>query len=438
MIDIRFLNVIPEIRLRSGIEFLDWQDKNFYTELSELFDDCVDKNFQIKMDKDDRKNLEEIIRKHSNLTVNVSIVPWGNAAIDAGYINPHSVLNMEGLDQFFSPSQTKTGELMKKLKVNVLKGWCDLKTGKVEGDFKKIEFGLYIAESLAKQCMNNAKRFPKGVTLSNVLASIILHEVGHAFFGLNYISSTIIDNAVSMAVVKAFVEQPDKNRKAVIVKKIKDITEVDLTEALAIDEFTPESALVIFNKGVATRNAKRALSLGVTNMSSEVLADAYSIRMGGSHGLAGFLAGKTSYRPAFAILAIGISMVFFPSLVILGGIAVNIGASLVFAILDNNLVSGIYDTPYRRVKNILRENIAFINTNPKGFTPAQLAKAKSDALALDKIVESSKTFWESTWLQRWMGFISFGDQFRKNDFEHYTADLASSRLALQTSLSRSN
>lgn len=438
MIDIKFLNVLPEIRLRSGMEFMDWQDKSFYTELSKLFSSCVKKDYTLAMDKDERKELEDIIKKHSNISVTTILSPYGNAAIDAGYINPWSILNINNLDYFLSPSETKTGELMKKTGTNILKGWCNLKTGKVEGDFKNIQFNLYLATSLPKQCMDNEKRFPKGVTLGNVLASIVLHEVGHAFFGLQHLSSSVLDNTIGMAIVKDLVGQKDKNRKAVIVKKVKDIAEVDLSKALEIDDLTPESVLVIFSEGVIRRDSVRALSLGVKDMTFEVLADAYSIRMGGSHGLTSFLASKPSYRPAFVIAAIGVAMLFFPPLILVGGIMIYLGVCFTFGILNMSLTSGTYDSPYRRVKNILRENITFINSNPKGYTPMQLAKAKADAAALEKIVESTKSVWESTWLQRFMGYLSDGKQFRKNDFEHYTAELASSRLALHTTLSQTN
>lgn len=445
MIDIKFLGPFPGIQPQSGMEFLDWQDKSFFNELTDFFKTHINEDNLILLQNEQKKKLDNIIKKHSNITVETTISDYGNAGIDAGYINPFNVLNIKDIEYFLKDSYSKIGETMTQLHTNLLKGWCDLKTGKVEGDFKKIIFNLSICYNLPQQ-IQRVKTI-NDVTLPEAMAEIVLHEVGHAFFGLHFITASVIDNVLGMGLVKAMVNQPDKNRKAVIIKNIKTFSEVDLSNALQNDDITPEGVLVNYQTGLKRRDSVRALSLGVERMTTEVLADAYSIRMGASHasvavGIAfGINPSKQFYQNTLFNLLLGV-------LGIIIGIATSIFTNVLFGILavgfilelyelvgSSVLVSKNYDTPYRRIKAVLRENINRLNLNAKSYSAAEYAKLKNTAIEIDRLVESQKSFWESTWVQRFIGYRYSKSDFRKNDFEHYTAELASSRLALHTTLS---
>ncbi len=49
---------------------------------------------------------------------------------------------------------------------------------------------------------------------------------------------------------------------------------------------------------------------------------------------------------------------------------------------------------------------------------------------MESIIEEEKPFLESTAVQRLLGWLVNGTDFRKNDFEHYTAELVSTTLSI--------
>lgn len=438
MIDIGYLRVLPKLSLSSGLEFLDWQDNTFFQEVARVIDSCYNTETQIlDLSKKVRETLANIIKKHTNLRVTIVPEQSNNLAIDAGFISPNNVLNNKLLDEWVDKKYTKIAQAHKDLKKNVLKGYCDLKTGKVEGDFADINFNIYINVNIVKR-YGLKKDFEKSnVTAGEAIGAAVLHECGHAFFNLHYISSHIVDNALLSQSVKLLINEPDKNRRAVIVKELNSEIDIKVDTDFVAGVTDPTEIYILFSKGIKNRDYRRSFSLGITSMTAEVLADAYAIRMGASRGLAAIIAGfnKKYYGTAIAtIIGLHILAVMFPVAATGALFAMGSMVGYIQGQLFTDLTPTIYDTPYRRLKTMLRENIAYLNTNAKSLPATEVKKFLEESKNLNRIVEENKPFFESTAMQRMLGWLIAGSDFRKTDFEHYTADLTSSALALQINL----
>lgn len=431
MVDIGFLKPPMNVfNCRFGGEGFNDKNSTFFQSLIGIFEDAYDADKSIDLSKPVREQIAAAIKKHTKMKMLVTPTDDGNMAVDAGYINPGNVLNIKEIEHWLKKGDSKIGEAFKDLKKNVIKGYCNLFTGEVEGDFQDIEFKLYISKNPIL-FVNNEKLNKYGFTVPEVYAAFVLHECGHAFYGLNAISSTALDNMVMAKMCQMYTGAKDEaQRKAIIFEtaNVLQVSDKGIDPTASLD-----TVIVIFNKNVQNRDYRRTLSFGVDRMTSEVMADAYAIKMGGSKALvAGLKSFETGERKLFwtfslsysVLMSIFLGLPFFPVLLL------TMFLLEVFAIQGYKLTSSEYDTPYRRIKNILRENIAEINK--KGIDPAEKKAAIEAARGIEKMVEDEKAFFESTALQRTLGWIGSGSDFRKADFENYTADLAASKLVLFT------
>ena len=431
MIDISFLRspVTPQIKM-GGLEFLDWQkNTTFFQDLSNILKDAFDPEENVfLLTKGVRDEISKTIRIHANINATIISEGWGNLAVDTGYLNPGNLLNTKGIDDWFDKKYSKFAEAFKDLKTNVIEGWCDPKTGRVEGKFSKIPFSIYINPDWSA-CMDEEQLLKLGVTHYEAYAAFILHECGHVFSGLYFVSQTVIDNVLMTKAAKMYSNASEEVEKVKVIKEASEA--LDINKEDIGSDLSEESVVVYFSKQVQNRNHRRSLSVGVTEMTSEVLADAYAIRHGAGKAL---VAGISSF-PMLTIKQILIITAIVgavTSLVTVMPFLFTFPMLSIFMIIANSgerLLPGVYDTDYRRMKTSLRELITKINAS-NGPDKQKIIK---DCIAIEKVIDEHKPFFESTAMQRTLGWLSNGSDFRKQDFEHYTAELASSTLAIYTS-----
>ena len=429
MIDISFLKRPTPLPFEfSGLEYLDWQNKSsVFNELKTVLEDAFNPTLKVfDFNRNVRAALSGIIK--NNLQMNVDIVAGDvGPAVDTGYVIPGSVLNNRGIEDWYGKQYSKFAEAFKDLKKNVIKGYADPKTGKLEGDYRLIPFSIFLDGGLFTAKMEE-RLLKYGSTAPEAYAAFILHECGHIFSTLLYVSSKILDNAIVAQATKMYLKESDKSKRTTILKEasaelgaIGDVPTTDLDE---------DGVVIYFSKNIVNRDYRRSLSLGVATMTSEVLADAYAARFGAGHHLVSGLAalGFVSLWDSVKVTAL-IALIFtlftgvsFMFLFTIGMIGFWTGYHSAV------IVGDIYDSPYRRLKTILRDSITEIQTS--GSTGAEKLKGIEALRKMDKIVEENKTFYESKAYQRLIGWMLNGSDFRKNDFENYTADLISTRLSL--------
>lgn len=438
MLGIEFLNRPNELQV-GGLEFMDYQKGDLYQDLLKLLTTAIqeERNGWVfkRNEGNNAEELEQIIMHHTGINIELSSDPTPNAAVDAGFINPGNVLNVKNIEGFLSARQSSLGQTFKRLKTDVLKGWVDTSTGKIGGDFSKVKFTLYLNDFISFFINHKFLQRYK-VTMAEALAAVILHECGHVFTGFMHCYRSVVDPIISTSAIKMIVEGKLYGKERVdVVKEAFKILEVgQQVKEEDIADFTGDEFVIYFNKAVSTRDVRRTLSLGTQDRSSEIYADLYAARMGCPKVMIAALVALPTMGPVYAIMALqSLTLTIMAAACwqpVLAAFAGMNTAFMIIVCLQSFLTPGdVYDTPYRRVKTILRDYIVRIN-NMKSIDPKTKVTMLAEAKEMEKIVTDTKPFLEGTWVARTVSYIASGSDFRPQEFEHYTDELIGHTLSL--------
>lgn len=436
MLGIDFAKVPAGLTGISGMEFMDYQRPDFYNELRAVFARYIGEDNVLKMDDVGAEEIQRICMAHTGMHININVGDEvANAAIDSGWFSPGNLVNIKGLEQWLSVKDTNIGKAFKALKINVLKGWVDTSKGRVGGDFSKIQIEMFVQERLK---MFIRERFLQRYkcTAADALAMIILHECGHAFTGFLYVVKGYMDSMMGICAVRLITDNNVYGKERVtIIKETLSIlecdTQVDEKEVASLDA---DGLTVYFNKATVNRDYRRTLSLGTADRGSEVFADLFAIRFGAPKILVAALASLPTYHGMFFTHS-----VVWLSAMILCALALNpfgVGAAgfmslwtllIGFDILLNP--SDSYDSTYRRLKNILRDQVIRLNED-KRIPAKEKAQMLKDAKEMEKICDEHKPMLEGTAVQRLTGWIFSGSDFKLQQFEHYNEELLAHTLSL--------
>ena len=440
MIDINFLNG-GEI---AGLEYLRFQkDRGFYLELTEVIESNLD---QATLSKTAQKEIERVISKYSGfeqLTVNLEPNCFNAYAHGSAFFSPTHVLRNKGLETFLSVKETVAFKALKQLDKTVLTGWVDYDTGKVCGDFTKIKCEITIDTHLD----NMLPVPPKGLTFAQAYALIFMHEVGHFFNNCATIADVAGDDYVSKMAVACIASESDPIKKTAILSHAGSLLEVSITskeieEALSVGDNIAIDMLLATK--TVERDNKRALSLGVTNISSEVLADAYAIRMGGGIDVAKmvdtFRRFNSSCNRVNAVgetaIALLLGFLVANNVVIPGLFFFNCMTVVRFMVnFSKNNVTIEYNTPERRVTDAIKQIISLIREDKYLSTKDKAAAIKViDELRkvpfADFLFDSTSIDPFRTLINRALGNILTGGKWSKSEYAHFTSSIANNEVNL--------
>jgi len=439
MLDITFLNKSKPLNISvAGTEFMDYQNGDLFRDLVKFFDAKLSNtggNWILEEPRKSAEKLEQIFMDHTGILLKLQTESVANAAVDAGWFNPGNVLNIKDIEKFYSVADSNIGNAFKRLKVDVLRGWVDTSTGKVGGDYSKIPFRLYmnkyIDQFISQKFIERYK-----VTMSEALAGILIHECGHVFSGFLHVHRNIVDPIIATTAVKLITDNKAYGKERVnIIRDAFKVLEIPAqVKDGDVESMTGDQLMVYFNKEINTRDVRRTLSLGTQDRSSEIYADLYSVRMGCGKSLVAALASLPDPTRLLDIITVLMCssliisiLVCAPVLALMSGLYAGM---LTLISLSVRLVpSNVYDSPYRRIKTILRDYVIRIN-DLSDMDNRNKVKLLADAKEIEKMVEDAKPFFEGTAVQRIVGFIISGNDFRAQEFENYTDDLIGHTLSL--------
>lgn len=426
----------------AGMEFMDFQKQDRYLKLVEFFKPLIknmDGVISIDWIKSEQDDLVKLIMEISGIKVKVVEFQRfeGNLGIDSGYLSPNAVLNNKGIDDFVDAKHTKVSQAFKSLNVDVLKGWVDQKTGMVGGDFSKIEFDLYF-QTYIDLFINTDKLKKLGVPPENALAVFIIHELGHVWTAFYTVWRNVSDMMMQNNAIRMLSRAEGQREQIEIYKETLKVLEADakVDDKIVSALDTDEARKAFFDKAVANRDLRRTLSVGTADRASEVMADMYAIKMGCPKDLVTGLVslhGTDVFYASTLFVSVGITIFSFsiPSAA-MGVVWVLISLFKLYDWLGSKITpSAVYDTPYRRIKTILRECVTEFSQNKK-MKPADKQQFLAKCKEIEKLVEENKPILEGTAFQRYIGWICSGTDFKAQEFEHYTAELVSHNLALYT------
>jgi hypothetical protein len=436
---------------RAGIEFIDFQTTRFYDILST----AVEKNITLVngksvLGKDVAKDILPIIEEFTGFkNITVKLEEKGNLAVDTGYFSPHHVFNNEGTDQLMGITKTTLYRWFAENKVKLFKGSIDYSTGKVSGSFATIPVNLHINVNLSVP-FEPEKVAKYGVPIHGIIAGAIAHELGHVFGGCMMIYTAASDNLVAKAALQFYKKAEREEDRVMVLKDTASILELDpakIAELQAIAQNPNEEAFVLYwNKLTVQRNSRRSLSVGVERMSSEVVADMYAIRMGCDKGIIAVISAFIDIGAITHVVNSLISAALFTIIIemlMTPGIALTLAAGggiLPFTIFSGCLFttlfvceyfskgySSVYNADHRRFEDALRQMVAKIKED-KGVGSAEKAELVK---TVDQMLELNKKFkpwYDNTVIQRAMGWVFNGGDFKLQEIEHYTQVLSNHEL----------
>lgn len=440
MLDINFAKQPVALAISvAGVEFMDYQSPDFYKKLVALLETFItvdkDGGYTLESTRNSENSFSDLIMEYTGMCIKVNIgTEVANAAMESGYFTPGNLMNIPGIEYWIEKEESTIGRAFKTLKTDCIKGWVDTSTGRVGGDFSKIEVTMYINQYL--QTFIDAKIIQKHkVSMAEAIAGIMLHELGHCFTGFLYCFRTVVDPLMTYHAVKLITKGRlyGKERLAIVKETMQMLECTDRVDESAISNMEAPELMTYFDKAIANRDTRRTLSLGTQSRASEVYADLYAIRFGASKTMIAALAALPKYTVPASYLIAMTGMTIF-ALAALQPVVAILGAANViwFSLLRQHLLinpNETYDSPYRRVKNILRDQIVRIN-NDKSISSKEKARMLADAKKMEKIADEAKPFLEGTGFQRFLGWLFSGSDFKAQEFEHYTEEMLAHTLSL--------
>lgn len=158
--------------------------------------------------------IANVVKNETNLILDLSIEqnPRVNASVDIGAFGYNHPFFKWAHDHFtITDDDAKAPRDVAKMvnSMNEAIGWVDRKNVKVHGIFSKIEFPTKISYGTLLECE------------ADVIAAILLHEIGHAWTLLEYLSGIVTRNYAMGAVAQAIMGQTERENKVLIIDTLK-------------------------------------------------------------------------------------------------------------------------------------------------------------------------------------------------------------------------
>lgn len=432
----------------AGNEFIDFQSDEFYQKLKACLTSHITyEGSKARLSKDCELEVLGLIREYVGFkNITVKFMDVGNLYIDAGYMAPGHVLNNAGVDALLKPTQTTLYRWFEENKVKVFKGGVDYKTGRVFGSFCDVPLEMGINRNITDYfSMEVVAKW--GEDIPGALAGGLTHELGHAWSACMMLMTCVKDNLVARTALEHYRNVKRPEDRVVVLKDtavLLDIKPAELAElkALAAKD-GDEHFFLYFTKLKAQRDSQRALSVGVTEMTSEVVADMYAIRMGCHKGIVAGIASlvdKGVIRIFMDSLVFGILIALtlaWPIIILstvmaltaagMGVVFITVAAVAGVLSYFGRGYSGVYNADHRRLEDAMRQLIAKLKETKKLPAKEQAELIQIITQLYDKLKEL-KPWFDNTVIYRSLGWLFSGSDFKLKEIEHHTQTLNNHEL----------
>jgi len=427
----------------SGLEFMDFQLNNFAQELAAAIEPHVtERDGEAILNGSVGDAILPLIQKYSGFSnITVEMMDMANFMVDVGYMSPNNILNIKNIEDWYDVTSSTLSQWYSKNKSKLFKGSIDYRTGKVEGAYAELPIKLFLGRPVG-QIFKKADVQKLKISVAEMTAACIAHEIGHCFAACSTIDSVANDNFVIRGALGALGAANTKEKRVTIIRNAStllsaDIESRDNIEAMAEKEDGVNDIILYFNALISRRNTRRALSLGVDQMSSEVLADMYAVRMGFDRGITAtlkiFAQGRVaSIFQSTGVMCLLVSVAFIQllpvaPLVYMIFLAGSFLASFVF-VYGMLSYSGDYNSPFRRFEDVIRQMIAKLKETDMP-TKERLEFAERAALLLKQCAELRPII-SGTVIDRTLGRLMQGSDFKYQEFEHFTQAIANNEMEI--------
>lgn len=387
-------------KLRQAAESISFQSTEFFEELSEQINvirqDARARGLTPKafFKADSVLKLSALIQKHTGMDINIAEAGLNGPAIYPPQITGNHILNdkemiemLEEYDPEFS-SQKHLDDAFKALGKPVIKGEIDLKKGRVSGAFEKMTCLMIMPQAM----ILDSKRYN-----SEEVAAVILHETGHAFTFMEYISRTLTTNQALSHLSKVLDGSVEQSNRVVLFGKAGDELKLDAEKKKALQDCkTPEQLSVIL-LDTAIQKSVSELGGSIYDVNTaEYLADQYATRQGAGRALvtaldkihvtygmtrANMLVGEFfMLAGGLAMLGVGV-LALHPILIFYGGMI------LTLALVGPSKEGEIYDNPMARFRRVRDQFVQQLKDDPSDELRTRLL---SELKQIDEVMDSGR------------------------------------------------
>lgn len=292
-------------------------------------------------------------------------------------------IDTDGMMNNYS-GQKDVDDVMKLLNTKFVKGAVDLKRAKVTGVFEQMQFKLFIPRS------HFAKR---GIFTSQEVAAVIMHEIGHMFTYMEFLTRMVTTNQALAGIVRSIDKTFPADKREIAFIKASELLEMDNSqrEALIGAKSQKELCCVVLDGAIQKSISELGVSLYDVN-SCEYLADQFASRMGAGRYIVSYL--DKLYRD-YGIVPNGAETLF----VTIMKTVINIIAILMFSaftaglplilialmIASEDKQYNIYDNDKARFTRIKQQNIERLKD--QSLSKEEKASLVEDNEAIDKIAK---------------------------------------------------
>lgn len=357
-----------------GMEGVNFQtNRVFFEELTMIFEELRKLKAEQIPDSELTERMSKVIRENTGLTVKMNFGDL-DPSVQVPHVNKNHPLVV---DIHRSMVSSGTGMGMIEKAGGVLRGGVNLTTGKVYGAFTDI---IHVVNYPIRYLIG--KKF-----LSEELAAVVLHEIGHLVTYYLYMSNAVSTNQVLSGLSKAWQDnQTVAERETVLISVHKALNlKTDGIKRLAqsSDKRVVE-AVVLSN---VMQKSQYELGSNIYDMTSwEYLSDQYAARMGaGRHLVTGLDKVMNSvFTPSFRSMPLFLAIEAFKILTTFSALLTFNPFPLIAVMLTTMPGTDTYDKPearFQRVRNQIIENQKI-----KNLSKDDRERLSADLLAIDQVI----------------------------------------------------
>lgn len=307
--------------------------------------------------------LGHIIRKHTGLDISIVDSGWNGPCIYPPQLSANHVFNdpdtvemYEQWDPTYS-SQSHSEAALRSLNKPVVKGTIDLKGGRVTGAFETMQCLMMLPLDFV---IGKARFTPEEV------AAVTLHETGHAFTFMEFISRTATTNQALAGMSRWLDKSVSQETRVVMFARAADELKLDSEKAKALKECKNAETLTTILLDREAEKSASELGRSIYDVNTaEYLADQFAARQGAGVALATALDkifkqyGQTRNAQIFTellFMSIDVTCMVLSFMAVSPWALVSL-AMIVWNIASTDKESEIYDNPAARLTRIRQQLI---------------------------------------------------------------------------------
>ena len=378
--------------MQYAAEAIDFQSVAMADQVTDLFTKIMkSKNAKEAQSCDAAVKLRKLFEQQTNLKLNINFDNPYPPCMMPIHINPNTILGDDVCKSYYLKDSNKImGEIE-----TTTQSYVDLKNAKVGGVFAVVSTDIYMGFEVLRQLTLTPRE----------LASVLMHEVGHAFVAYELAFNTIQTNQILLSLHKSLINN-DQKLFEYSLKMVE--TKVGVQTGVYQELKNETNSKVVTTVVLAHMQEKRKSELGTAaydKTTYEALADNYAVRMGlGRELVTGLekinrLYGSPEYNSSTRF-SISSAELVISTFLMGAGFATGtvpmmlLGMALYFLISwgasDGNDHQHTYDKIKIRYKRV-REQL--VNRLKEKSLPKDIVKKTlEDLAAIDKIVERAGEF----------------------------------------------